>query len=168
MRVEIKDGEPNLQTLTRYGTQIGMLDYVVHSIHEDDFGYFWMNTNRGIFRIEKQQLEQYHRGEIDRLNGISFTERDGLINREGNGGNQSPGIKASDGRIWFANQTGAVVFDPADFVDVENEFIPPVVIEEIITGSRTILNSENRPIELQKNERDFAVNFTALSLIAPE
>jgi len=168
VRIEIQDGEPNLQTLTRYGTQIGMLDFAIHNIQEDDFGFFWMNTNRGIFRIEKEQLEQYHRGEIDHLNGISFTESDGLINREGNGGNQSPGIKASDGRIWFANQAGAVVFDPADFVDVENELIPPVVIEEITTSSGTFLNIDNRLIELEKTERNFEIRFTALSLISPE
>jgi ligand-binding sensor domain-containing protein len=40
VRVEIQDGVPNLQTLTRYGTQIGMLDFAIHNIQQDDFGFF--------------------------------------------------------------------------------------------------------------------------------
>ncbi|MDR9416898.1 MAG: two-component regulator propeller domain-containing protein [Gracilimonas sp.] len=165
VRVEVENGEPNLKTLTRFGTQTGLLDYAIHSIQEDEYGFFWLNTNRGIYRIEKEQLVQYHRGEIENLKGISFTESDGLLNREGNGGNQSSGITASDGRIWFANQAGAVVFDPADFLDTE---IPPVVIEEIATTHKTVIASVAKDIELQKNERDFEINFTALSLAAPE
>ncbi len=168
VRVEVQSGKPNLETLTRYGTQTGMLDYAIHSIQEDRFGYFWMNSNRGIFRVAREQLEQFHRGEIDKVKGISFSESDGLINREGNGGNQSPGITASDGRIWFANQAGAVVFNPADFIDADNEQVPPVIIEEIKTDLRTIINKQDSKIELSKGEREFEINFTALSLVAPE
>lgn len=168
VRVEVKSGVPDLYSLTRYGTQNGILDYAIHSIQEDAFGYFWMNTNRGIFRVAKEQLEQFHRGEIDQVKGISFSESDGLRNREGNGGNQSPGITASDGRIWFANQAGAIVFDPADFNDADNEQIPPVVIEEITTDMRTIINNGDSRVELSKKEREFEINFTALSLVAPE
>lgn len=167
IRVEIEGGEPNLQTLTRYGTQIGMLDYAIHSIQEDDFGYFWLNTNRGIFRVEKKQLDQYHRGEISKIKGISFTESDGLMNREGNGGNQSPGITASDGKIWFSNQAGAVVFNPADFVDADNELLPPVIIEELITDEKTYHIDKKRHLGLDKHGRDFEINFTALSLVTP-
>lgn len=168
IRVEVTSGQPNMDNVTRYGTQAGMLDYIIHSIQKDDFGFFWFNTNRGIFRIARDQLEQYHYGEINRLNGVSFTESDGLRNREGNGGNQSAGLTASDGRIWFAGQAGVVAFDPADFVELNSEFISPVVVEEIATNLRTILNTGNQPIELDKIERDFEVHFTALSLISSE
>ena len=41
-----------------FSTDNGMIDNVVSHIIEDDKGYFWMGSNRGIQRIKRQELNR--------------------------------------------------------------------------------------------------------------
>ncbi|MFB3132406.1 MAG: two-component regulator propeller domain-containing protein, partial [Rhodothermales bacterium] len=77
----------------------GLFDNSLHRILEDDYGRFWFNTNRGIFWVEHAELNAFARGEVASVTSVAYTERDGMRNREGNGGVQPAGIKASDGRL---------------------------------------------------------------------
>lgn len=164
IRLEVLNNVPNLETVTTYSTSEGLADHTIHVMIEDDQGNLWMNTNQGIFSVSTQQLEDFHSGIINKIEGVRYTEVDGLSNREGNGGVQPAGIKASDGRIWMASQEGVVVFHPKNLI---NNTPPAVVIEEITSNERTILSSING-IQLKKNERNFEISFAALSLTSPE
>lgn len=197
IRLEILNGEPQINSITTYNTSSGMLDYVIHVILQDDHDNFWFNTNRGIFMVPKEQLEALHRGQIGSIKGIFYTERDGLRNREGNGGIQWPGIRASDGKLWLPGQGGLVMIDPGAMSP--NSVLPPVIIEEIQVEDRiywigsfskglqnigsifsNTVRSEFHPpsqfqnniavpsVRLNPNERDFEIRFTAQSLSAPE
>ncbi len=166
IRLEIENHTPDLQNSTTYNRQAGMLDYVIHKILEDETGHLWFNTNRGIFYTSLDQLDKYHRGEISEIRGIAFNESDGLRNREGNGGMQSAGVKASDGRFWLPGQDGVAVVDPAG--QATNEKIPAVIIEELESGQRLIPNHHSTTKLLHKDERDFELRFTALSFTASE
>lgn len=166
LRLEISNGIPDLINRSIYGTSAGMPDYVIHIILRDDDNNFWFNTNRGIFTVSKQQLEAFHRNEIPAIRGVSYRESDGLRNREGNGGVQWAGIRASDGSLWLPGQDGVVVVDPAGMT--VNDRIPPVVIEDLQTGGKIILNKTGTPIKLASDERDFEIRFTGLSLTSPE
>lgn len=166
VRLQVAYGLPDLQNSTIYGRNTGMLDHVIHILLEDDSGNFWFNTNRGIFTVPKSELEAYHEGSITYVKGVSYIESDGLRNREGNGGMQPAGIHASDGSIWLPGQDGVVKVDPAEIN--ENQLLPPVIIEELETEHRTLLNHSPEYLELAVNERDFEIRFTALSLVAPD
>ena len=167
LRLPVKNGKPLLEEITRYGTEVGMLDYIIHVIVEDDNGNFWFNTNRGIFRVPKTELEAYHNGEISVVNSVSFGENDGLRNREGNGGAQYAGIKGLDGRLWFASQNGVVSMNPQDFEHPTSDLIPNVVIEEIEVADSVIYSNDGE-IHLAKDQRDFEVHFTVLGLVSSE
>lgn len=143
----------------------GLFDEVIHQMLEDDFGRLWMSTNRGIFWVALSELEAFADGRVPRIHSTAYTERDGLRNREANGGNSPAGIRARDGRLWFATQDGAVVVDP-DRIR-RNEVPPPVVVEQLDTRERTLPAGAAR-LALGADERDFEIDYTALSLIAPE
>ena len=151
-------------SVTVYRARDGLFDEVIHGILEDQFGRLWMSTNRGIFWVDRARLNAFARGEIDRVTSTSYTERDGLRNREANGGMQAPAVRARDGRLWFATQDGAAVVDPATIR--RNEVPPPVVIEQVTVGNRILLPHET--VVLAPGERHLDVRYTALSFLAPE
>ncbi len=91
-----KDGR-----FTRYTTREGLFNNSVFQILEDASGNFWMSSNRGIFRVAKQQLNDFADGKINYIESIAYGKADGLLETECNGGQQPAGIKASDGKLWF-------------------------------------------------------------------
>lgn len=148
----------------------GLYDDGIHSILSDGEGRFWMSSNRGIFWVLRSDLRDFVDGKVGGIHSISYTERDGLGNREGNGGVQSPAIAASDGRLWFATQAGASVVDPAGTHPSEVPF--PVYVEDIRSaGDRSDLRgveSVSSPVRLAASQRDFEIDYTGLSFLAPE
>ena len=142
----------------------GLFDEVIHQILPDTFGRLWMSTNRGIFWTNLADLDAFADGRSARIRSTSFTERDGLRNREANGGQSPAGIVGRDGRLWFATQDGAVVVDPVR--TRSNRAPPPVRVEQLVTGTRTLRAGDD--IVLAPDEREFQIEYTALSLLAPE
>ncbi len=151
--------------VTVYRDRDGLFDEVIHRILPDDFGRLWMSTNRGIFWVRREELNAFARGEVSRIHSTAYTERDGLRNREANGGSHPAGIRARDGRLWFPTQDGAVVVDPAR--TRRNDAPPPVAIEDVIAGD-SVLGAADEPLNLPRGVRDFEIAYTALSLMAPE
>ncbi len=141
----------------------GLFDNSLHRILEDDYGRFWFNTNRGIFWVERAELNAFAQGEVTSVTSVSYTERDGMRNREGNGGVQPAGIKASDGRLWFPTQDGAVVIDPAQ---VQRPAAPSAVIETVTVGGQT--RQAGGTLVLAADERDLDIGYTALAFSQPE
>jgi ligand-binding sensor domain-containing protein len=116
--------------IVRIGTKDGLFDEVIHQILEDGDGRLWMNTNRGIFWVPRAELVAFADGKVPRIHSTAYAERDGIRNREGNGGVQPAGAKGPDGRLWFPTQDGVVVVDPAR---VRRERLtPPLVVEQIV------------------------------------
>jgi signal transduction histidine kinase/DNA-binding NarL/FixJ family response regulator len=150
--------------------QDGLYDDGIHSILPDGYGRFWMSSNRGIFWVLRSDLMDFLEGRVGGIHSVSYTERDGIENREGNGGVQSPAIVAGDGRLWFATQAGVSVVDPADTHPSEAPF--PVYVERIRSAgdrsARHSIESDSVPVRLASNQRDFEVEYTALSFLAPE
>jgi signal transduction histidine kinase/ligand-binding sensor domain-containing protein/AraC-like DNA-binding protein len=143
----------------------GLFDDGIHTILEDNFGRFWMSTNRGIFWVSRKELNDFASGRDTRVRSTGYTERDGLRNREANGGLQPAATRTSDGRLWFATQDGIAMVDPATLGTNETE--PNVVIEGVIAGG-TPITPDGHGIEIGPADRDLRIEFTALSFLAPE
>jgi signal transduction histidine kinase/ligand-binding sensor domain-containing protein/AraC-like DNA-binding protein/ActR/RegA family two-component response regulator len=150
--------------IVRIGTKDGLFDEVIHQILEDDAGRLWMNTNRGIFWVPRAELNAFADGKVSRIHSTAYTERDGIRNREGNGGVQPAGAKGPDGRLWFPTQDGVVVVDPAK---VRRERVaPPLVVEQIVARGEA-LRPERDSIALRPDERDVQIEYTALTFLEP-
>jgi len=150
--------------IARIGTKDGLFDEVIHQILEDDAGRLWMNTNRGVFWAARAELNAFADGKLSSVHSIAYTERDGLRNREGNGGVQPAGAKSRDGRLWFPTQDGVVVVDPRDVR--REQLAPRLVVEQVVAGGAT-LRPEYDSIALRPNERTLQIEYTALTFLEP-
>ena len=143
----------------------GLFDETIHEILEDDAGRLWMNTNRGIFWIPRAELVAFTNGSALRVYATSYTERDGMRNREGNGGVHPAGAKTSDGRLWFPTQDGVVMVDPARIR--RSELAPPVVVEEVIARGAPVTSNANGSVTIRPVQRDLQIEYTALTFLEP-
>ena len=149
---------------TRYTTKDGLFNEGVFCILEDDRHNFWMSSNRGIYRVAKQQLNDFADGKIPRIESNAYGKADGLLETECNGGQQPAGIKARDGKLWFPTQNGAAVIDPNNIQT--NPVAPPVVIEAAKVDNKTV--SVGEPIRIEAGENNLEIDYTGLSFVKPE
>jgi signal transduction histidine kinase/ligand-binding sensor domain-containing protein len=144
-----------------YKKENGLFDNGVFQILEDRRGYFWISCNRGIYRVSRQELNDFADGLVRRINSVDFGKNDGMLNIECNGARLPAGIKARDGRFWFPTQEGVAVVDP-ETVSI-NPQPPPVLIESILL-EHNALDFRNG-VTLQPGQRGLEISYTGLSYI---
>src|SRR6266496_1569866 len=103
----LRDGK-----ITTYSDRQGLFDQNVLSILEDDSGYLWLSTNKGIFRVSKQQLNDLAEAKTKQLTLLLFGSADGMRSSECNGGSSPSAWKDRKGNLWFATVAGALKLDP--------------------------------------------------------
>lgn len=158
-RVDVGADSGGPENIVHFTEENGLFRNGLHAVLQDDFGRLWMNTNYGVFWVWKEDLNAVAEGTLSRVEPTVYTEREGLANREGNGGSSGAGLKASDGHIWFPTQGGLAEFDPARI----SERPPP-------RASILAVTADGVPVGpvLKPSERDFSVQFTAPEFTAPE
>lgn len=143
----------------------GMFNENVFCTLEDDHGWFWINSNNGIYRVSKQQINDFLEGKIERVESIAYNKKDGLLNVEGNGGKHPAGIRRSNGELWFPTQQGVAVINPNEITI--NPLPPPVRIEEISVDKKGIGNYGDK-IEIHPGQNNLEINYTGLSFKNPK
>ncbi len=106
----------------------GLPDNAIYSMIEDTQGQYWMNGNRGVYRVSKRDLHTVADGRTNRLNCVAYGSADGLLSNEANG----PGCQDRQGRFWFPTTHGVAVFDPKELSS--RALTPPVVIEKVVAN----------------------------------
>jgi signal transduction histidine kinase/ligand-binding sensor domain-containing protein len=161
-----KDGK-----FTRYNTKTGLPNDGAFQILEDDNRHFWISSNRGIYRVGKDELNEFADGRRANVTAVAYGKSDGMLNAECNGGRSPAGIRARDGRLWFPTQDGVAVIDPQNIKT--NSQPPPVVIETIKIDNRSVANEtlesavrDSRfAIQIRPGQDNFEIEYTALSFI---
>ena len=148
---------------TTYSTKDGLFNNGVFQILDDARGNLWMSSNLGIYRVSKEQLNDFAAGKIHSISCLSYGKRDGLLNLECNGGTQPAGIRTRDGRLWFPTQRGVAVIDPAA-VQINNA-PPPVVIEDLLIDGVT---SSSGSIKIAPGQERLEIDYAGLSFIKSE
>jgi ligand-binding sensor domain-containing protein len=82
---------------TSYSTKTGLPNDGAFQILEDDDRNFWISSNRGIYRVKKDELNDFADGRIARVNAISYGKSDGMLNAECNGGRSPAGTARATG-----------------------------------------------------------------------
>lgn len=149
---------------TRYTTKEGLFNNGVFQILEDERGHFWMSCNKGIYRVARQELNDFAEGRARSITSIAYGKTDGLLNIECNGGRQPSGLKTADGRLWFPTMGGVAVIDPKA-IQINTE-PPPVIIEEFHLGNEAIDFLSG--VEIGPDINNFEIRYTAPSFIKPE
>jgi signal transduction histidine kinase/ligand-binding sensor domain-containing protein len=150
-----------------YRVEDGLSNNGVFAILEDARGNFWMSSNRGIHRVQKQELNDFADGRIPKLNSVSYDEKDGMLNAECNGGRIPAAIKTNDGKLWFGTMGGVAIVNPE--AESVNPNPPPVVIENILIDKKAIDSQLfQSAIELQPGQSNVTIEYTGLSLSKSE
>jgi signal transduction histidine kinase/ligand-binding sensor domain-containing protein len=149
---------------THYTTTEGLFDNGVFSIVEDGSGNFWISCNLGIYRVREAELNDLAEGRTNKITSVPYGKRDGMLDAECNGGSQPAGIRARDGRLWFATQQGVAVIDPQR-VPV-NTKPPTVVVESVIVDTKPVALRSG--VRLAPGQVNVEINYTGLSFISPE
>ena len=152
------------EQMVHYGPENGLPDDIVSRIIEDEDQNFWMTGNRGVVRVEREQLEAYANGDIDQIKARLFNARDGMPISETNGGGQPAGLLRENGELWIPTIDGMAVFDTRTPDRPMNS--PPVVIERIVLDGQAL--SPDQPIDLPSTARNLEIHYTAPAFKAPE
>ena len=124
----------------------------------------WLYTSCGLVRIAPGELEAWSGDPERRVQITVFGPSDGVMTHA-TPGNYSPRVsKSIDGRIWFVSTDGAGVIDPGHLVF--NKVPPPVHIESIIADDKPYPLKPG--MRLPPNVHTLRIEYTALSLVAPE
>ena len=149
---------------TRYTTRDGLFNNGVFQILEDGAGTLWMSSNRGIYSVSKEELNEFAAGRRKAVTSVAYGRSDGMLDVECNGGCSPAGVEARDGRLWFPTQNGVAVIDPKKIP--HNPAPPPVMIESFLLDRSPV--SFGNEVRIQPGQEDFEIDYTALSFINSE
>jgi ligand-binding sensor domain-containing protein/signal transduction histidine kinase len=148
----------------------------VHWAMEDDDHSFWLYTACGLVRIVGPQLAAWAAAVDDgkdkdakwTIQATVFDSSDG-VRILASGGHFSPQVsRSADGKFWFLPWDGVSVVDPRHLRF--NGLPPPVHIEQITADRKTYdaITDSSGKLRLPSLIRDLHIDYTALSLVAPE
>ncbi|MCY7377203.1 MAG: diguanylate cyclase, partial [Pyrinomonadaceae bacterium] len=144
-----------------YKEENGLYNSGVFAIREDRRHNFWISSNRGLYRVKRQELNDFADGKINKINSVGYGKEDGMLSTECNGGRQPASITDKDGKFWFPTQEGVIVVDSE--AESDNPLPPPVVVEDV-TVERESVNFSNG-ITIEAGQKNIEIRYTGLSLI---
>jgi signal transduction histidine kinase/ligand-binding sensor domain-containing protein len=145
----------------------------VHWTVEDDDRSLWLDMQCGLLRIARPDVEGWTAAaDKDERRSIAFTAFDGSDGTPSLTAalwRYTPAVtKSLDGRIWFKAIEGACVIDPHHIPF--NRVLPSLQIEQVSADGKRYdaATIGNAPLQLPPRVRDLAIEYTALSFVAPE
>jgi signal transduction histidine kinase/ligand-binding sensor domain-containing protein len=126
-------------------------------------GGLWLNGNRGVVRMKWDALADALARPEAKPRFELYDVHDGLPGYAQQNENASA-VQAPDGRLWFATNHGVSWMDPTH--NPSNPPAPDVVIRGLQVDGRSY--EAVRPIELPNTSGSIRIDYTALSLAAPE
>jgi ligand-binding sensor domain-containing protein/signal transduction histidine kinase len=145
----------------RIGAAHGLPNNTIYSIVEDNAGYLWLSTNKGICRFDlPPDPASVHPGLFDLYN-----VEDGLQSNEFNTG---AWYRHTDGTIYFGGVKGLNYFNPSHFVKSSEEI--PVVITQINVKnnpytSDTVI-SYKKTLKLKHDENSVSFTYAGLDFLS--
>ncbi|MFC3199505.1 ATP-binding protein [Parapedobacter deserti] len=108
-----------------------------HCILEDQKGFLWISTNKGMFKVSKQQLLDYKQDESNHPFYFYYDRQWGLNTNEFNGGCEPCAIELPNGHLSFPSMDGLVQYDPLLITD---EFPTGwIILDEVTLDKKPLL-----------------------------
>jgi len=163
----IKDG--HVATLT---SRNGLPCDTIHGTVQDDRRSLWVHAGCGVFRITRPELDAWIAQPTHRVQTSLWDAADGAKLRALAPSSYEPLLsRSTDGKLWFIAGEGVQVLDPHQIAS--NPLRPPVYVERLtadgtvrwqhLPGGTAVAN-----LRLPPQVRDVQIDYTALSLVAPE
>lgn len=134
--------------LTHFPTKNNPYLNNVHKILEDDKGFFWMSTNRGLYQAKRADLIRYAEKGGEDPYFFHYSKESGFLTNEFNGRVQNVGNKLGNGYFSFASMNGVVFFKPGEM----HPELPdaPVIIDKVEVNGQEI-NIDSTPVIIPRN-----------------
>lgn len=145
---------------TRYRAAQGLFDHSPYAVLEDSRNNLWMSSGKGVFRIGKEDFTRLDRGEIEKLDCVSFSEADGMSSRRCSRAGFPLATKLCDGRLCFPTDRGLAIVDPENLP--QNPVVPPVIVESIFVDHHRF--QPDRIERLGSKTKDVEIQYSAISL----
>jgi len=154
---------------TSYNSRQGLFSDEVLGILDDDQGWLWLSSGKGVFRVQKADLDKIDKGQTETMTCIDYGKSDGLESTHCSGFGKPSAWKSHDGRLWFATSKGLVSVDPAA---TKIDSSPPNVYIEQILADKKELGTQpagsNSGAMIQPGRGELEIRYTAVSLQSPE
>jgi signal transduction histidine kinase/ligand-binding sensor domain-containing protein len=161
----IKNGR--ITTLT---TSNGLPCNRIHWTTEDLDGSLWLYAACGLLRIPHSQVEAWMSDPARRVEPTLWDATDGALPWGAPSSFGPTFAKAADGKLWFVTREDIEVVDPPHLA--LNKLPPPVHIEQIVADQKVywqnLSGAAAKTLHLPARTRDLELDYTALSLTAPE
>src|SRR6266705_2831605 len=140
----------------------------VHWAMEEDDRSLWLYTACGLVRIARSELDAWVADPNRTIQATVFDSSDGVRSLSSPGYYHPQVAKTPDGRLWFLPWDGVSVIDPHNIP--LNKLPPPVHIEQVVANHKSypVTSDANGNVRLPPLIRDLEIDYTALSLVAPE
>lgn len=145
-------------------SQKGLPCNTVHWMMEADADSSWLYTACGLVRVAQSELDAWASNPKSTIHATVLDSVDGVRSLQFHYGRSPIVAKAADGELWFLPFGDVSVFDPHHLH--ENKLPPPVHIEQITVDDKSY--DATNGIRLHPRVRNLAIDYTALSLVAPE
>ena len=155
----VKDGR-----VTTLNSRNGLPCDAVNSVIEDNDHSFWLYMACGLVRIARSELDAWVSDSKRSVRTTVFDSSDGVRTRALAGGHSRLVTKSPDSKIWFSPPDGVSFIDPRHLPF--NSLPPPVYVQQITTDGKK--HDASQGLRLPPRVRDLAIDYTALSLVAPE
>lgn len=158
-----KDG-----TFTSYKEKDGLNSNYIYQLFADDWGNFWMSSERGTLRISKNQLDAFAQGQVDQIHCTAFDTSDGMSSVHFyNALSGSSAIKTREGELLFVTKKGITMVHPGKIKI--NRIPPPVIIEDFFfKGSdQYSYNSLHSETIIFKGMNHIGFHFTSPTFLSP-
>ena len=137
---------------------------------EDDTHSFWLYMPCGLERISGRDLAAWSGDPKRTISPTVFDSSDGVRSEAIASGYSPHAGKSPDGKLWFTTPDGVSVIDPRHLP--VNKLPPPVHVEQITADHKTYWQNSSgdasSSLRLPPLIRDLQIDYTALSLAAPE
>ncbi len=89
-----------------------------------------------------------------------------MVSREANGGVQTAGMLSADQKLWFPNQKGITIMDPAKITGENSLPSPQPIIEEVVLPDTSLLVKEQSEIPIPIRQRNVRIKYSAPNFFA--
>ncbi|HEX4480015.1 MAG TPA: two-component regulator propeller domain-containing protein [Rudaea sp.] len=151
--------------LTHYTMREGLPNETINSILTDAEDNVWLGSNRGIFRIRRNEIDDVAAGRRATMDVTRFGQDDGMKSAETSAGSQPTAWRSSDGRLWFATVQGAVVIDPTHLATART---PLHTFVESVRANDRLVDARAGNIDLAAGTSRLEIRYTAPDLMAAE
>lgn len=135
------------------------LNIDIFCLAKDNYGYIYMTSNYGLWRVNEKDLSDFYYGKLKYLIPFQYEEETGILNTEFSGGFQNNYLRTRLNHLYFPTLQGVVITVPEEPIF---RTLEPVIKSVLVND--TLYNYKSKVFERSTFSIEFS--FTCTSFIS--